>query len=168
MLIIRRSLARQSFEDYVSGQLSLFFFLPHRNQKSQEITRGSIICCQSLALLNSAEGKFFLGNHLITYLLTMCNLKIGTSKLLEDRTMKPNWFLRNLEKSQTFRLTLEIVISFILFSWLPLIFQIIAGLVLSVVCEMIFAKIILRNLKNKFSSEALSKLLENKVQKRGN
>jgi hypothetical protein len=34
VLIIRRSLARQSFEDYVSGKLSLSFFLPHRNQKS--------------------------------------------------------------------------------------------------------------------------------------
>jgi hypothetical protein len=33
---------------------------------SKEITRGSIICYQSLALLNSAEGKFILGNHLST------------------------------------------------------------------------------------------------------
>ncbi|MFM7438416.1 MAG: hypothetical protein ACKO2V_07395 [Snowella sp.] len=75
--------------------------------------------------------------------------------------MKPNWFLRNLEKSQAFRLALEIVIALVLFSWLPLVFQIIAGLVLSVVCEMIFAKIITRNLKNKFSGEALSQILEN-------
>ena len=75
--------------------------------------------------------------------------------------MKPNWLLHNLETSQAFRLTLEIVIALVLLSWLPLIFQIIAGLVLSVVCEIIFAKIITRNLKNKFSGEALSRILEN-------
>jgi hypothetical protein len=75
--------------------------------------------------------------------------------------MKPNWFVHNLQTSQAFRLTLEIVIALVLLSWLPLIFQIIAGLVLSVVCEIIFAKIITRNLKNKFSGEALSRILEN-------
>ncbi|QGZ89427.1 hypothetical protein [Microcystis aeruginosa] len=37
MLIIPSSLARQGFEDYISGKLSLFFFLPHRNEKSLEI-----------------------------------------------------------------------------------------------------------------------------------
>jgi len=37
VLIIRRILARQGFEDYISGKLSLFFFLPHRNEKSQGI-----------------------------------------------------------------------------------------------------------------------------------
>jgi membrane protease YdiL (CAAX protease family) len=64
--------------------------------------------------------------------------------------MKPNWLLNNLETSQAFRLTLEIVIALVLFSWLPLVFQIIAGLIVSVVCEIIFAKIITRNLKNKW------------------
>jgi hypothetical protein len=34
VLIIPSSLARQGFEDYISGKLSLFFFLPHRNEKS--------------------------------------------------------------------------------------------------------------------------------------
>jgi membrane protease YdiL (CAAX protease family) len=75
--------------------------------------------------------------------------------------MKPNWLLNNLETSQAFRLTLEIVIALVLFSWLPLVFQIIAGLIVSVVCEIIFAKIITRNLKNKFSGEALSRILNN-------
>ncbi|MCX5983226.1 MAG: hypothetical protein NTY89_15830 [Nostocales cyanobacterium LacPavin_0920_SED1_MAG_38_18] len=74
--------------------------------------------------------------------------------------MKPNWFLRNLEKSQAFRLIFEIVVALVLFSWLPLVFQIIAGLVLSVVCEMIFARIMTRSLKNKFSGEALSQILD--------
>ena len=74
--------------------------------------------------------------------------------------MKPNWFLRNLEKSQAFRLIFEIVVAIVLFSWLPLVFQIIAGLVLSVVCEMIFARIMTRSLKNKFSGEALSQILD--------
>jgi putative transposase len=36
VLIIRRILARQGFENYISGKLSLFFFLPHRNEKSPE------------------------------------------------------------------------------------------------------------------------------------
>ncbi|MDB9437321.1 hypothetical protein PN450_11055 [Dolichospermum lemmermannii CS-548] len=74
--------------------------------------------------------------------------------------MKPNWFLRNLEKSQAFRLIFEIVVALVLFSWLPLVFQIIAGLLLSVVCEMIFARIMTRSLKNKFSGEALSQILD--------
>lgn len=84
---------------------------------------------------------------------------------MNKTSLRPNWFLHNLEKSQAFRLTLEIVIALVLFSWLPLIFQIIAGLVLSVVCEIIFAKIIIRNLKNKFSGEALSQILDNSQKK---
>lgn len=75
--------------------------------------------------------------------------------------MKQNWFLQKLEKSQIFRLTLEIAISIVLFSWLPLVFQIIAGLILSVVFEIVFAKILVNNLKNKFSDEALSQILNN-------
>ena len=75
--------------------------------------------------------------------------------------MKSNWFLQNLETSQPFRFTLEIVVALILLFWLPLVFQIIAGLILSVVFEIVFAKIITRNLKNKFSSEALSQILDN-------
>lgn len=75
--------------------------------------------------------------------------------------MKQNWFLQKLETSQTFRFTLEIVIALVLFSWLPLVFQIIAGLILSVVCEMVFTKILTNNLKNKFSGEALSQILNN-------
>lgn len=75
--------------------------------------------------------------------------------------MKPNRFLQNLETSQLFRITLEIVIAFVLFFWLPLIFQILAGLIVSLVFEIVFAKIITRNLKNKFSSETLAQILDN-------
>jgi hypothetical protein len=32
--IICRSFARQGFEDYISRKLSLFFSLPHKNEKS--------------------------------------------------------------------------------------------------------------------------------------
>jgi hypothetical protein len=75
--------------------------------------------------------------------------------------MKQNWFLQKLETSQTFRFSFEIVIAIVLFSWLPLVFQIIAGLILSVVFEMVFAKILTNNLKNKFSGETLSQILNN-------
>lgn len=71
--------------------------------------------------------------------------------------MKQHWFLSKLETSQIFRLTLEVLITIILLSWLPIIFQIIAGIILSVVCEIVFAKIIVRNMKNKFSHQSLPK-----------
>jgi hypothetical protein len=35
VFIVTRSLARQGFEEYISGKLPLFFSLPHRNEKSQ-------------------------------------------------------------------------------------------------------------------------------------
>ncbi|REJ47902.1 MAG: hypothetical protein DWQ58_19130 [Microcystis aeruginosa TA09] len=43
MPFIRRSLARQGFKDYISRKLSLFFFLPHKNQKSGDTAyRGDV------------------------------------------------------------------------------------------------------------------------------
>jgi hypothetical protein len=35
VFIVTRSLARQGFEEYISGKFPLFFSLPHRNKKSQ-------------------------------------------------------------------------------------------------------------------------------------
>ncbi|CCI36786.1 hypothetical protein MICAK_2710003 [Microcystis aeruginosa PCC 9701] len=48
MLIIPSSLARQGFEDYSSGKLSLFLFLPHRNEK---IRGSSRLCVISLTYI---------------------------------------------------------------------------------------------------------------------
>jgi hypothetical protein len=35
VFIVPSSLARQGFEEYISGKFPLFFLLPHRNEKSQ-------------------------------------------------------------------------------------------------------------------------------------
>lgn len=75
--------------------------------------------------------------------------------------MKENWFLQKLETSKTLRITLEILISLVLFSWLPLVFQIITGLIFSIIFEVTFITILARNLKNKYSGEALSQILDN-------
>jgi len=49
VLIIRRSLARQGFEDYISGKLSLFFLLPHRNEKSQKSLAERVHSCEKFS-----------------------------------------------------------------------------------------------------------------------
>jgi Na+-translocating ferredoxin:NAD+ oxidoreductase RnfD subunit len=75
--------------------------------------------------------------------------------------MKENSFLNRLQTSKILRFSLEILISIIFFSWLPLIQQILAVLVVSLVLEIIFAKNLTHNLKNKFSSEDVSKIVSN-------
>ena len=75
--------------------------------------------------------------------------------------MKQNWLLQKLKTSQVFRLTVEIFISLVLFSWLPFVFQIISALILSVVCEVVLVKILTRDLKNKFSGKPLSSISNN-------
>jgi hypothetical protein len=44
VLIIFSSLARQGFEEYISGKFPLFFSLPHRNKKSQCFYNSSATC----------------------------------------------------------------------------------------------------------------------------
>jgi Na+-translocating ferredoxin:NAD+ oxidoreductase RnfD subunit len=73
--------------------------------------------------------------------------------------MKKNLFFKSLQTSKIFRFSLEIIISIIFFSWLPLIQQLIAVLLVSLLCEIIFAKIMTKNLKNNFSSKDLSEVL---------
>jgi hypothetical protein len=75
--------------------------------------------------------------------------------------MKENSFLNRLQTSKTLRFSLEILISIIFFSWLPLFQQIVAVLLISLVLEIIFAKNLTHNLKNKFSSEDVSKIVAN-------
>jgi hypothetical protein len=66
--------------------------------------------------------------------------------------MKENSFLSHLKTSRFLRLGFEILISFVFFSWLPLIPQICAGVVFSLLCEIIFARILVQSLKTRFSS----------------
>ncbi|MEA5534059.1 hypothetical protein [Crocosphaera sp. XPORK-15E] len=75
--------------------------------------------------------------------------------------MKETSFLRRLQTSKILRFSLEILISIIFFSWLPLVQQMVAVLVVSLLCEIIFARNLTRNLKNKFSSEDVSEILAN-------
>lgn len=78
--------------------------------------------------------------------------------------MKKNLVLPNWKESKTMRLSIEILISILFFSWLPLILQIIAVIIISLIFEFIFAKITTQNLKNKLSSEAISQILVNSQQ----
>ncbi|NJN13986.1 MAG: hypothetical protein HC836_36835 [Richelia sp. RM2_1_2] len=75
--------------------------------------------------------------------------------------MKENSFLNRLQTSKIFRFSFEILISIIFFSWLPLTQQIVAVLIVSLLVEIIFAKIFMQSLKNKLSSENVSELLAN-------
>ncbi len=75
--------------------------------------------------------------------------------------MKENLLLNRLQTSKILRFSLEISISIIFFSWLPLVQQIVAVLIVSLVLEIIFAKSLKHDLKNKFSSEDVSKIVSN-------
>jgi hypothetical protein len=75
--------------------------------------------------------------------------------------MKKTSFLGHLPTAFLFRFSLEILISIIFFSWLPLVQQIVAVLIVSLLWEIYFAKNLTRNLKKKFSSEDVSEILAN-------
>ena len=75
--------------------------------------------------------------------------------------MKNNSLKKRLQTSKIFRLSVEILISIIFFSWLPFFYQMLAVLLISFLCEIIFAKIMARNLKNNFSSANISEILAN-------
>ena len=72
--------------------------------------------------------------------------------------MKQNWLLQKIETSQAFRLILEILIAFITLLWLPLFWQIIMGIILSVICEIFFAQMMTKSLKNKLSHQSLTQV----------
>jgi hypothetical protein len=81
--------------------------------------------------------------------------------LNEETPMQENWLIKIFQTSKIFRLSIEILISIVFFSWLPLIPQILAALVLSLLCEIVFAKNLTQNLKIKFSREDISTILTN-------
>lgn len=74
---------------------------------------------------------------------------------------KQSWFLHMIETSRLFRLCLEISATLILLFWLPLMIQLVAGVVVTISCEIIFSKVVTKGLRNRFSEDAVSQMLEN-------
>lgn len=70
----------------------------------------------------------------------------------------PNLILR-LQTSKLFRLSVEILASFVFLFWLPLIAQIVGAVIISFISEIFFSKAIEKSFRQEFSGKNWSEIL---------